>query len=98
MVPHGGRSGIFSLTRVHVFPPSRVTLTVPSFAPVQITPACLGDSAMDIRVSAYSGPMLSPVKPPEDCCLLLSFNVRSGLINFQLCPPSVVMCTNWLPA
>src|SRR3990172_5381881 len=41
--------------------------------------------------------MLSGVRPPEICCLLLSLSVRSGLISRQLFPPSVVTCTCWLP-
>src|SRR6266849_257661 len=98
MVPHGGKSGIFADTLVHVLPASRVTCTWPSLLPVQITPACLGDSAIAIKVPPYSGPMLSPVRPPEGPSLLLSFRVRSGLITCQLCPPLTVVCTYWLPA
>jgi len=40
---------------------------------------------------------LSPVRPPENCCRLLSFRVRSGLMIFQEWPPSVVTWTYWLP-
>src|SRR5579863_964409 len=78
-------------------PPSRVTCTSPSFVPAQITPACLGDSASAKTTSIYSTPILSPVSPPENPCFDLSFLVRSGLITFQLLPPSVVMWTYWLP-
>src|SRR5437870_12072845 len=87
-VPHGGRFVMFFVTFVHVFPPSRVTCTRPSLVPTQITPACFGDSAIAWITSAYSTPMLSGVNPPELCCRLLSFSVRSGLISCQLCPPS----------
>src|SRR5947199_7535808 len=70
----------------------------PSLVPAQMTPFSLGDSAIAITTHAYSTPMLSPVRPPENCCLLLSFVVKSGLISFQLLPPSVVMWMYWLPA
>src|SRR6266487_313949 len=97
-VPHDGIPGMFAVTFVQFFPPSRVTCTTPSFVPAQIRPALSGDSAIANTTSPYSTPMLSGVSPPEICCLLLSFRVRSGLITCQLLPPSVVMCTNWLPA
>src|SRR5437867_9155038 len=96
-VPQSGRFGIFLVTLVQFFPPSRVIWTSPSLVPAQITPASLGDSAIAKTTGAYSTPMLSPVSPPEKPCLLLSFEVRSGLITCQLLPPSVVWCTNWLP-
>ena len=85
------------VTFVQVFPPSRVTCTSPSFVPAQMSPALRGDSAIAKTTSPYSTPMLSGVSPPDICCLLLSFNVRSGLMTCQLLPPSVVMWTNWLP-
>ena len=46
---------------------------------------------------AYSTPMLSGVRPPEGRCRVLSLRVRSGLISFQVSPPSDVACTCWLP-
>ena len=46
---------------------------------------------------AYSTPMLSRREAAGDCWRLLSLSVRSGLITCQLCPPSVVWCTCWLP-
>ena len=92
-VPHSGRFGIFLVTSLQLFPPSRVICTSPSLVPAQITPASFGDSAMAKTVPAYSTPMLSGVSPPEICCLLLSFRVRSGLIICQLFPPSVVTWT-----
>src|ERR1035437_9415484 len=98
MVPHGGRFGRLAVTFDHRLPPSRVICTCPSLLHVQMTPGSFGDSAIDISASPYSGPTLSPVNPPEGPCRLLSFSVRSGLISRQLCPPSVVMCTYWLPA
>src|SRR5437899_4365263 len=96
-VPHESMFGIFLVTFVQFLPPSRVICTWPSFVPAQITPASFGDSAMAITTGAYSTPMLSPVSPPENPCLLLSLVVRSGLITCQLLPPSVVWWTYWLP-
>src|SRR5215813_10582238 len=96
-VPHGNILGMFFVTFVQFLPPSRVICTWPSFVPAQIVPACLGDSAIANTTPPYSTPMLSPVRPPEKPCLLLSFRVKSGLIFCQLLPPSVVWCTYWLP-
>src|SRR6184192_40228 len=76
--------GMFFVRFVHVLPPLRVICTWPSFVPAQIVPASFGDSAMANTTPAYSTPMLSPVKPPENPCRLLSFKVRSGLITCQL--------------
>src|SRR5579859_1084002 len=95
--PHSGDPGIFGVTFVHVLPPSCVTCTSPSFVPAQITPALARDSAMAYTTSPYSTPMLSGVRPPEICCLVLSFLVRSGLMICQLFPPSDDLWTNWLP-
>ena len=39
---------MFFVTFVHVFPPSRVTCTRPSFVPAQMSPRSFGDSAMAI--------------------------------------------------
>src|ERR1700734_2118043 len=89
---------MFFETLTHVLPPSLVRLTWPSLLPVQMTPFCLGDGAIAISASPYSGPMLSPVNPPDEPCLLLSLRVRSGLMICQLWPASLVSCTNWLPA
>src|SRR5499427_10975690 len=89
-VPQTGRFWMFLVTLVQLLPPSRVTCTSPSLVPAQITPACFGDSAIANTTPAYSTPILSPVRPPENPCLLLSFVVRSGLITCQLLPPSVV--------
>src|SRR5574341_2515716 len=85
-VPHGSMLGTFAVTFVQFGPPSRVSCTMPSFVPAQITPACFGDSAIAKITGAYSTPMLSPVSPPENPCLLLSFEVRSGLMTRQLSP------------
>src|SRR5512135_1938786 len=96
-VPHSGRLGMFLVTLVQFFPPSRVICTRPSLVPAQIVPASLGDSAIANTTPAYSTPMLSGVRPPELPILLLSLRVRSGLMTCQLLPLSVVTCTNWLP-
>src|SRR5437667_7286317 len=97
--PHCGSLGMFPVTSIHCAPPSRVTCTRPSFEPAQITPAppCAGDSAMANRVAPSNVMRLSVVTPPELCWCVVSLRVRSGLITFQLAPPSVVRCTNWLP-
>ena len=46
---------------------------------------------------AYSTERLSTVSPPESPIMVLSFEVKSGLIVFQCSPPSDVAWTNWLP-
>src|SRR3990170_8881852 len=96
-VPQGGRLGMFFVTLVQVLPLSRVTCTWPSLVPAQMTPRSSLDSAIAITVKAYSTPMLSPVSPPENCCRVLSFVDRSGLITCQLWPRLVVRWTCWLP-
>src|SRR3569623_631791 len=96
-VPHCSIPGMFAVTLVHVFPPSRVSCTSPSFVPAQISPFVIGDSAIANTTSPYSTPMLSGVRPPEIFCFDLSLRVRSGLITFHVLPPSVVSCTTWLP-
>src|SRR4051794_6425547 len=95
--PHVGMFGTLAVTFVHVFPPSRVTCTRPSLLPVQINPFCARDSAIAYTTSPYSTPMLSGVSPPDEPCFDLSLRVRSGLMTRQLRPPSLDMCTNWLP-
>src|SRR5215467_3685923 len=99
-VPHGGRSGMFFVTFVQWRPPSFVTFTCPSSLPVHITPAPVfaGDSAIEYSVPPSNVVRLSAEMPPEFCSCDLVFVVRSGLIGFQLCPPSVVMKTTCEPA
>src|SRR5262245_66333320 len=55
-VPHGGRLGMYFVTLVQLLPPSRDTWTSPSFVLTQITPACLGDSALEWMTIPYSTP------------------------------------------
>src|SRR5262249_18049212 len=91
-VPHSGSP--LGVTLLHSLPPSVVTWTSPSSLPAQMRAFCLGDSAMAKTVSYTSTPGLSPViGPPDHFCLLLSLRVRSGLIAFQVSPPSVVLKT-----
>src|SRR5207249_11123234 len=96
--PHNGSVFRFFDRLLQVLPPSRVSCTWPSLVPAQSSPFSFGDSAIAMTTGKYSTPMLSGVRPPEICCLDLSFVVRSGLMVFQLLPPSALMCTNWLPA
>src|SRR5579864_9642089 len=89
-VPHSGIA--LGVTFSHFWPPSRVTWTMPSSLPAQIRSFCTGDSTTEKMVSYTSTPVLSLVMgPPEDCCLLLSLRVRSGLMMVQLMPPFVVL-------
>src|SRR6185295_16971785 len=90
MVPHGSRLGTLAVTFLQLPPPSSDTCTWPSLVPAQIRPARSRDSAMANTTPEYSTPMLSGVSPPDICCRLLSFLVRSGLISRQVRPPSVV--------
>src|ERR1043165_1021264 len=71
-------------------PPSRVICTRPSSLPVQIVPACTGDSVSVKIVSEYSTLLVSfVIGPPDDACFDLSLRVRSGLMICQLLPSSV---------
>src|SRR5258708_20172547 len=96
-VPPWGKWGSFLVTLLQFFPASRVPCPCPSLVPAQIRPASFGDSVSAKITPAYSTPMLSGASPPEICWRLLAFRVRSGLMIFQLLPPSVVPCTNSLP-
>src|SRR5688572_15976545 len=55
-----------------VLPAVAVICTRPSLVPAQMSPFSSRDSAMANTTDAYSTPMLSPVSPPENPCLLLS--------------------------
>src|ERR1044071_1700474 len=91
--PQGGRSGMFFVRFVHVFPLSFVSWTSPSFVPTQIIPFWIGDSAMPYTTPAYSTPMLSGVRPPELPIFERSLSVRSGEMTSHDWPPFVVRCT-----
>ena len=88
---------MFLVTFTQLSPPSRVRCTSPSLLPTQMTPSSSGDSAMANNTAAYVGLVSSGVSPPVFSCLDSSFVVRSGLMTCQLCPPSVVWWTCWLP-
>src|SRR4026209_52078 len=97
MVPQGGIPGRLPERLVQVVPPSRLSWTRPSLLPDQISPGLSRDSAIENTPPAYSTPMVAGVSPPEMPWRLLSFRVRSGLISFQVWPPSVVTWMYWLP-
>ncbi len=88
-----------SMTLVQVAPPSRVTCTLPSSVPTQITPRSTGLGAMVMMVVWFSAPVASRVSPPLSParCFSGSFVVRSGEMISHVFPPSLVLCTNWLP-
>src|ERR1700680_3179146 len=79
--------GTLVTTLVHVLPPSRVTCTLPSSVPTQMRFGSSIDGAIVRIVQWNSAAVLSTVTgPPDDCCLLLSFVVRSGLTTSHDCP------------
>ena len=85
----GARPGTLRRTFAHVFPPSRVTWTLPSSVPTQITLESSGDGAMLSSVVWNSAAVLSvTIWPPEFCCFFGSFVVRSGEITSQEFPKS----------
>src|SRR5437588_12942086 len=78
----GVRPWTFLITLVQVFPPSRVTCTLPSSVPTHITFESSGDGAIVRMVQWNSAAVLSTTtSPPDDFCLFLSFVVRSGLMT-----------------
>src|SRR5579862_2043069 len=78
----GASPWTFLMTLVHVFPPSRVTCTLPSSVPTQITLESSGEGAMVRMVQWNSAAVLSTTTiPPEDFCLFLSLVVTSGLMT-----------------
>src|SRR4029079_14515035 len=77
----------FLITLVHVLPPSRVTCTLPSSVPTQITLGSTIDGAIVRIVQWNSAAVLSvTIGSPDDFCLLLSLVVRSGLMISHDCP------------
>ena len=90
-VPQSGIPLMFAVRFVQSTPPLRVTCTRPSSLPTQMSPFSFCDSATAKIVSYHSTPVLSPViGPPDHFCFVLSLRVRSGLIAFQVWPPSSV--------
>ena len=66
-------------TLLHVLPPSRVTCTLPSSVPTQMTFESSGDGAIVMIVQWNSAAVLSTtIGPPELSCFFGSFVVRSG--------------------
>ena len=92
-----GRPGTVPATFVQVFPPSRVTCTLPSSVPTQMTSWLFGDSEIAKIVQWFSAVELSMVSPPESICFCFagSFVVRSGEIRSQLSPRSFERKRNW---
>src|SRR5262249_55363327 len=89
---------MFFTTFVHVLPPSLVTCTFPSSVPTQITLGSTNDGAIVRIVQWNSAAVLSTtIGSPDDCCLLLSFVVRSGLMIDHDCPWSVDLNTTSPP-
>src|SRR5262249_54102435 len=78
----GARPPMFLTTFDHVLPPSRVTCTLPSSVPAQMTFGSIIDGAIARIVQWNSAAVLSTtIGPPDDFCLLLSLVERSGLIT-----------------
>src|SRR6185295_12047579 len=79
---------MFAVTFVHVLPPSRVTCTLPSSVPTQITSLFLRDSAIAKIVVCISAAELSIVTPPDCSCFCFcgSFVVRSGEMRSHVWP------------
>ena len=77
----------FLKTLSHVFPPFRVTCTLPSSVPTQITFESSGDGAIEMIVVWNSAAVLSvTMSPPDDCCFAGSFVVKSGEITVHDVP------------
>src|SRR5262245_32976102 len=89
---NAGASLMFGATFRHVLPPSRVTCTLPSSVPAQITLASRGLSAMEMMVQWNSARVLSfEMSPPLAICLDFSLVERSGLMIVHVSPRSVVL-------
>src|SRR6056297_3444345 len=88
---------MFAVTLVQLAPPSFVSCTCPSLLPVHINPGSNLDSVMLNNTEPSKVMRLSTAMPPEFFWCVLSFKVKSGLITCQLCPPSSLLCTYWLP-
>ena len=85
-----GSPGTLPATFVHVLPPSRVTWTLPSSVPTQMTLRFFGDSEMTKMVQWFSAVESSSVNPPDSCCFCFSGSlvVRSGEIRSHDSPLS----------
>src|SRR5215510_14684802 len=84
-----GGAPVLAATLVQCAPPSVVTWTLPSSVPAQITLALRGLSEMAVMVQWNSARVLSSeISPPESLIFSGSLVVRSGLMTFQVSPPS----------
>src|SRR4249919_1046757 len=76
------------VTLLQCAPPSRVTCTLPSSVPTQMTLPSRGDSLIEKIVVCISAEELSTVMPPDSSCFCLfgSLLVRSGEMRSQVWP------------
>src|SRR5262245_31895677 len=88
-------AAILAVASLHVAPLSRVTCTLPSAVPAQMTPAVIGDSA----IAEIANHGIPPPLPPSPCGRILSAGLvlRSGLIAFHVSPRSAERNRNWPP-
>src|SRR5262245_557293 len=93
-----GAPAMFGATLVHVLPPSRVTCTLPSSVPAQITLGSRGLSAIEMMVQWNSARVLSfETSPPLATCFDLSLVDRSGLTIDHVSPLSEVLNRTFPP-
>src|SRR6516165_5661708 len=94
LIAPAGRS--FGVTLVHVLPPSRVTCTTPVLAPVQITPAEIGETASVWMTPPEAGsPRALPVGGSVGWDGGATGTVRSGLIVRHVVPRSPDAISRW---
>ena len=89
--------GTFARTFVQDLPASRVTCTLPSSVPAQITPASTGDSTTLMSVACVSAPPRSPIAgagPDVSSGLLVD---KSGLMISHVSPRSALRIRRLLP-
>src|SRR6266508_4760684 len=86
----GPSAGTLATTFVQLLPPSRVTCTLPSSVPAQMTCALRGDSLIAYTVVFISAAELSTVTPPDSSCFCFSGSLveRSGEMRSHDCPLS----------
>src|SRR4249920_2658063 len=97
IVPQTGIPVMFFVTSVQVPPPCRVSHTLPSLVPAQISPRCNGDGAIDQTSSPENCPRLSGTIPPDDTMRVGSCVERSGLITDHVWPSFDVLKMTWQP-
>src|SRR6185295_1803029 len=88
-------AAIFAVMSVQAAPSLRVTCTLPSAVPAQITPFVTGDSEID----EIANQGMPPGTLPSDSRMIfaVSFVLRSGLISVQWSPRSVDRSSTWPP-